>query len=125
MEEGRRACWAHSVDARWNMLSAMAGMHRRIALPVVPELKLHAEILALEQGDRLLQIVARRAAHSDLFALNRGLHLLELRVLDGRGDFLCGLAIELHLELHVAAHGIARCLLDLADVEILHRHAAL
>ena len=64
-----------------------------------------------------------RDAH--LIALNRRLHLLHLRVLDRGGDLLRRVAVERHLELDVAAHRVAAGLLDLADVEVLHRHAAL
>src|SRR6185503_21198118 len=88
------------------------------ASAIVAEFELDAEVALSQQGDRVLQIILRRRGDAYLVALNRCLHLLELRVLDRGRDFLRRVGIERGLELHLAAHGVAGRLLDLADVEI-------
>src|SRR6476660_1778205 len=50
--------------------------------PVVSELQLDTEILRLEQANRRLQLVLRGRRDPQLIALDRGLDLLELLVLD-------------------------------------------
>src|SRR5674476_521307 len=55
--------------------------------PVVPELELHAEVLASQQRHHILQLVLARRRDPHLLPLDRRLHLLHLRILD-RGDDL-------------------------------------
>src|SRR3954470_22860801 len=62
-------------------IAARAAGERRNILAKVPELELDAEVLASQQRDRLLQVVAGGAAHPDLLSLDGRLHLLQLRVL--------------------------------------------
>ena len=118
----RRRAPAGARDDRGQRVRARAANSRSA---IIAELELHAEIALSQQRHRVLQIVFRRRRDAHLIALNRRLNLLQLRVLD-RGRYLFRrIGIERGLELHFAANRVAAGLLDLADVEILHGHAAL
>src|SRR6476646_5320512 len=87
---------------------------------VVPELELDAEILAAEEGDRFLQIVARRRRDPYLISLDGGLDFPELGLLDRGGEFFRGLAVEGHLERDFAADGVAPRRRDLSRIQVLY-----
>src|SRR4051794_21754205 len=89
------------------------------ASTVVPELELDAEVLAPEERDRLLQIIARRRGHAHLVTLDGGLNFLELRLLDRGGDFFGRVAVERHLEGDLLSNGVATRRLDLAGIHVL------
>jgi hypothetical protein len=78
-----------------------------------------------QQVHRVLQVVLGRRRHADLIALDRGLHLLELRVLDRGGDLLGRVRVERSLELDLARDAVAARGLDVADVQVLDRDPAL
>src|SRR5687768_1735480 len=92
---------------------------------VVAEFELDAEVFVAEKGHCGLKVISRRGRDADLIALNRRLHLLELRILDRGGDFLCGVAVQGHLELYLLGDLVATGGLHVADVEILRRYPAL
>src|SRR6476659_9919469 len=100
-------------------------MKPTFTLPVVAELELDSEVLASEQRHRFLKIVFGGRRYADLIALNRCLDFLELGFLDRSRDFLRGVSVESHLELDEPCDLVAARRLDVADVEVLHWHAAL
>src|SRR5688572_12673811 len=94
--------------------------HSATASPIIAEFELDLEILTLEEGHGALEVVLRGGRHAHLVALDRRLDLLELRVLDRRGNLLGRLGVERRLELDLARHRVAGRRLDVADVQVLH-----
>ena len=47
----------------------------------------NAEVVAAQMTHRLLKVILRRRAHANLVGLNRGLHFLQLQVLEELDDF--------------------------------------
>src|SRR5687768_4019386 len=87
--------------ATWGVRTTRARRARSPASPraprrsaVVAELELDAEVPAAQERDRLLEVVARRTGHAHLVALDGRLDLLQLRVLDRRGDLPRGVGVE-------------------------------
>src|SRR5687767_4494748 len=102
---------------RWTFTS-------RSAVAVVVELERDPEILVPQQGDDLLQIIARLAGDADLVLVDRGLDL-QLRVLDQAHDLLGLLDGDPLLEGDLLPQLVARRLLDGPVGEPLQRDAAL
>jgi hypothetical protein len=53
-----------------------------VLAPVVAKLELEPEVLALEEGDDVLQLVARGSGYPHFVTLDGGLNLLETTILD-------------------------------------------
>src|SRR5688572_16906950 len=94
-------------------------------LAIISELELDTEVFASQERHCALQVVLRGRRDSDLVSLYRRLDFLELRVLDGRRDFLGRVAVQRGLELDLAADGVVAGRRDLADVEVLDRYVPL
>src|SRR5699024_3962011 len=91
---------------------------------VVGELEVDVEVLALEQGDDALQIVALLRAHSQLIALDLRLDALGPLVADDRRDLLRIVLVDAFLEGGIDAVLIAGGI-GLAVLERLQRDSAL
>src|SRR5262245_45181379 len=105
-------------------LARPRGFTAAIALPVVRELHVDAEIRALEQPDHALQVVPVLAADPQLVPLDRSLDL-ELAALDHLHDLARLVRRDPLLERDLLARRAAERLLDLAEGERLERHVAL
>ena len=90
----------------------------------VGELEVDAEVSAAEHGHDLLEDVAVFAGDADGVALDGGLGL-ELGVLDGGDDLLGLLGGDALLELDLLADGGVGGGLELFELEVLERDAAL
>src|SRR6185369_5870773 len=92
--------------------------------PEIRKLHLHIQILAFEELDRILEIIAVLAGHPDLIVLDLGLHL-ELGLLDDGNDILGLLLGYALLDSDNLAHHPARGRLDLAVLQRLDGNIAL
>src|SRR6188472_515412 len=80
----------------------------RSSAPVVAELEGHAEVGFAEQPHHLLKLVARGRRDAELIALDAGLDLLELAVLEELDDLASLLGRDPLLKRDVLAHsGVA------------------
>src|SRR4029453_19534040 len=89
------------------------GLTAAIALPVVGELHVDAQIGAFQQPDHALQVVPVLAADPELIALDRGLDL-ELAALDQLHDLARLVRRDPLLERDLLPRGAAERLLELA-----------
>src|ERR1035441_5031379 len=92
--------------------------------PVVGKRQLHAQILAAQQGDNRLQLVAVLAGDAHGVALDAGLRFL-LPVLDQLYNLLGLLDGNALLQGDLLAHALAQRRLQLAVSHVLQRDAAL
>ena len=85
----------------------------------VIELQRHAELMAAQRSNGVLQVITLLAGHAHLLALDGGLHF-ELGVLDMRNDLLRQLFIDTFLERGLLLHQLAgsKSVLDLKAFDI-------
>src|ERR1700723_1403106 len=88
---------------------------------VVRKLQIHAQILAPQQSDNRLQLVAVLTGHSHSIALNAGLSLL-FRVLHQANNLLGLFNRDAHLQFDLLPHALARRLLQLFVSQVLQRY---
>src|SRR5207244_878271 len=98
---------------------------RAASSAVVPELELEPELLGPQERDYLLELVLGRRLHPDLLALDRGLRLLELLVLDRLDDRLGLLLRDPLSQLDLAPYCVVRRRRVGPQLEVLLRYAAL
>src|SRR5688572_14640437 len=100
-------------------------LRREGGLPVVAKLQRDAEIFRSQRLHGALQIVFRRRADAHLIALDRGLHLLQLEILQVFDDLPGRVGRNALLQRNYLPHRAAGGRLDVTALEVLHRDVAL
>src|SRR5258705_3676679 len=90
----------------------------------VSELELDAVVALLEQRHHPLQLVLARGRDAHGVALDRGLHLAQLRLLDRLDDLARHVGVEPAGELQYLATRAAARLLEIAGRDVLERNPA-
>ena len=94
----------------------------RMSLPVIPKLQLHTPIFPAKNRHCRLEIILGGARDSKLVPLNLNQHPFKAVVLDGHHHLLGCLLVDTLLENDTLTGPTERADLDLALIEVFHRH---